>query len=124
MLRGEEVSVFCRRIGPGVAIAWEPDDARPAMRGLSFGQHRAGVLAQALLDRLAADSDAAHPEVGSCLVEPCLSGPAVMALRATPTGLESRVAGSPARCRGTCRGTRLYATGPPGTDIWLFVSNT
>jgi HopA1 effector protein family len=47
---GEEVSVFCRRIGPGVAIAWEPDDARPAMRGLSFGQHRAGVLAQALLD--------------------------------------------------------------------------
>ncbi|MBE3008550.1 hypothetical protein IL992_05025 [Microbispora sp. NEAU-D428] len=47
---GEEVSVFCQRLGPGVAVAWEPDDARPVMRGLSFGQHRAGVLAQALLD--------------------------------------------------------------------------
>ncbi|GGM90454.1 hypothetical protein GCM10010106_42520 [Thermopolyspora flexuosa] len=47
---GDDVSVFCRRLGPGVAVAWEPEDDRPAMRGLSFGQHRAGVLARALLD--------------------------------------------------------------------------
>ncbi|WP_331750208.1 MULTISPECIES: T3SS effector HopA1 family protein [unclassified Streptomyces] len=42
-------SVFARRLAPGVAIAWEPDDARPQMRGLSFGQHRAAVLARALV---------------------------------------------------------------------------
>nr|PZN41733.1 MAG: hypothetical protein DIU60_16410 [Actinomycetota bacterium] len=47
---GGDVSAFCRRLRPGVAVAWEPEDDRPAMRGLSFGQHRAGVLAQALLD--------------------------------------------------------------------------
>jgi len=43
---GGDVSAFCRRLRPGVAVAWEPEDDRPAMRGLSFGQHRAGVLAQ------------------------------------------------------------------------------
>jgi hypothetical protein len=42
-------SVFTRRLAPGIAIAWEPTDPRPEMRGLSFGQHRAAVLARALV---------------------------------------------------------------------------
>jgi hypothetical protein len=32
-----------------VAIAWEPSDARPAMRGFSFGEHRAAVTAEGLV---------------------------------------------------------------------------
>jgi hypothetical protein len=47
---GTETSVFAERMVPGVAIACEPDDARPGMRGLSFGQHRATALATALLE--------------------------------------------------------------------------
>lgn len=46
----EDTSVFAERLAPGVAKAWEPTDTRPGMSGLSFGQHRAKVLASALLD--------------------------------------------------------------------------
>ncbi len=44
-----DTSVFTHRLAPGMAIAWEPTDPRPEMRGLSFGQHRAAVLARALV---------------------------------------------------------------------------
>ncbi|MGW1745061.1 T3SS effector HopA1 family protein [Streptomyces sp. NPDC002092] len=47
---GRETSVFAEPLGPGVAVAWEPEDERPGMSGLSFGQHRATALARALLD--------------------------------------------------------------------------
>ncbi|MGR8009463.1 T3SS effector HopA1 family protein [Streptomyces hypolithicus] len=47
---GEETSVFTHRLGPGVALAWEPEDRRQSMRGLSFGQHRASAVAKAVLD--------------------------------------------------------------------------
>jgi hypothetical protein len=43
-------SAFVERMAPGVGVAWEPADPRGGMRGLSFGQHRAAVIAQALLD--------------------------------------------------------------------------
>lgn len=46
---GPEVSVFAERIAPGVAIAWEPIDRRPWMRGLSFGEHRARATAEGLV---------------------------------------------------------------------------
>lgn len=46
---GQEVSVFTERVGPGVAVAWEPSDRRPAMRGLSFGEHRARATAEGLV---------------------------------------------------------------------------
>ncbi|MFD7552808.1 T3SS effector HopA1 family protein [Streptomyces sp. NPDC059578] len=42
-------SVFARRLAPGVTVAGESDDSRPQTRGLSFGQHRAIVLTQALV---------------------------------------------------------------------------
>ncbi|MFD3699851.1 T3SS effector HopA1 family protein [Streptomyces sp. NPDC058646] len=48
---GTETSHFVHRVAPGVGVAFEPADHRPAMRGLSFGQHRAGAVAEALLDR-------------------------------------------------------------------------
>lgn len=41
---------FARSVAPGVAMAWEPADPRPEFAGLSFGQHRAHVLVEALLD--------------------------------------------------------------------------
>ncbi|MGK4582159.1 T3SS effector HopA1 family protein [Kitasatospora sp. HPMI-4] len=46
---GAETSAFTERLAEGVATAWEPTDSGPGMRGLSFGQHRATVLADALL---------------------------------------------------------------------------
>ncbi|MEV0535524.1 T3SS effector HopA1 family protein [Kitasatospora sp. NPDC050463] len=44
-----DTSDFALQLAPGIAAAWEPDDDRPSMRDLSFGQHRATVLAQALI---------------------------------------------------------------------------
>lgn len=43
------VSVFTHHVGDRLALAMEPRDPRPAYRGLSFGQHRSRVLADALL---------------------------------------------------------------------------
>jgi hypothetical protein len=57
---GRQVSVFAEPVAPGVAIAWEPDDSRPAARALSFGEHRAATLADGLVRhavRSAADEE-------------------------------------------------------------------
>ncbi|MFB9532823.1 T3SS effector HopA1 family protein [Nonomuraea roseola] len=43
-------SAFVERLAPGVGVAWEPADPRRSRQGMSFGQHRAAVTAQALLD--------------------------------------------------------------------------
>ncbi|MFD8319010.1 T3SS effector HopA1 family protein [Kitasatospora purpeofusca] len=48
---GSATSAFTDRLAHGVATAWEPDDPRPEMQGLSFGQHRAAAVALALMDR-------------------------------------------------------------------------
>ncbi|WP_345703502.1 T3SS effector HopA1 family protein [Pseudonocardia eucalypti] len=45
---GEETSLFAERLAPGIALAFEPADPDPNRRGLSFGQHRASVLIEAL----------------------------------------------------------------------------
>jgi hypothetical protein len=47
---GTETSAFVERIGPGVGTAWEPVDGKSGRQGLSFGQHRATVLAAALVE--------------------------------------------------------------------------
>ncbi|MEU8971207.1 T3SS effector HopA1 family protein [Streptomyces monashensis] len=47
---GTSTSAFAHLLGPGVAVAHEPDDPRPGMRGLSFGEHRSRVLAEALVE--------------------------------------------------------------------------
>jgi hypothetical protein len=46
---GPMSSVFAEPLAPGVAIAWEPTDPRPAMAGMSFGEHRATALADGLV---------------------------------------------------------------------------
>ncbi|MWV32044.1 T3SS effector HopA1 family protein [Rathayibacter iranicus] len=53
------VSRFTRHIAPGVGIAHEPNAAQAAGSPVSFGQHRASVLAQLLSDEIlyAADFD-------------------------------------------------------------------
>ncbi|MEZ3181215.1 hypothetical protein KYY02_21760 [Streptomyces pimonensis] len=40
---------FAHEIAPGVTAAWEPKDGRTGMRGLSFGEHRAHVVARAFV---------------------------------------------------------------------------
>ncbi|MFJ9539124.1 T3SS effector HopA1 family protein [Streptomyces sp. NPDC101225] len=47
---GGTVSAFVRELAPGVGAAWEPDDTRPGMRRVSFGEHRAGALAAGLTE--------------------------------------------------------------------------
>jgi hypothetical protein len=44
------VSAFTEQLCPGIATAWEPTDTHPGRQGLSFGQHRASVLAAALVE--------------------------------------------------------------------------
>ncbi|MFD5898111.1 T3SS effector HopA1 family protein [Streptomyces sp. NPDC060366] len=40
---------FAHVVAPGVTAAWEPKDDRTGMRGLSFGEHRAHVMARAFV---------------------------------------------------------------------------
>ncbi|MFF6999315.1 T3SS effector HopA1 family protein [Streptomyces sp. NPDC008313] len=46
---GEATSPFVHRIADGVGAAWEPDDPRSGKGGLSFGEHRCQMLAEALV---------------------------------------------------------------------------
>lgn len=43
-------SIFSRHLTERLSTATEPNDLRPSYRGLSFGQHRSRVLAEALLE--------------------------------------------------------------------------
>ncbi|SDK53427.1 hypothetical protein SAMN05421869_116224 [Nonomuraea jiangxiensis] len=45
----DDVSAYARRVGPGLAVAWDPMDDRTGMRLLSFGEHRSRVLAEGLV---------------------------------------------------------------------------
>ncbi|MCK2213712.1 T3SS effector HopA1 family protein [Actinomadura sp. ATCC 31491] len=45
----EDRSAYVAPLGPGAGWAWEPDDRRPGMRGLSFGEHRSHAVAAGLL---------------------------------------------------------------------------
>ncbi|MFF4369278.1 T3SS effector HopA1 family protein [Streptomyces sp. NPDC001594] len=46
---GTTTSILARRLSPGLAMAWEPDDIRPGYAHLSFGEHRAAALADGLI---------------------------------------------------------------------------
>ncbi|MET9833422.1 T3SS effector HopA1 family protein [Streptomyces sp. NPDC006385] len=48
-LTGEGTSAFAHPITRSVSCAFEPDDQRANYRGMSFGQHRATVLGEALV---------------------------------------------------------------------------
>lgn len=58
-------SSFARELAPGIAVAWEPEDTRPGMRGMSFGQHRAAAVADALLEH----ADGSGRALDDCLRE-------------------------------------------------------
>lgn len=42
-------SLFTRQLRPGISVAWEVTDARAQAHGLSFGQHRARAVSEALI---------------------------------------------------------------------------
>lgn len=48
-LLGSGQSPFTRSLTSGVSVAFEPTDKRPMHAGTSFGQHRATILAQAIV---------------------------------------------------------------------------
>ncbi|WP_461171165.1 T3SS effector HopA1 family protein [Arthrobacter sp. Z1-15] len=48
---GTSTSGFALRLAEGVAFSWDPVDQSPGMQGLSFGQHRATVLARTLVEQ-------------------------------------------------------------------------
>ncbi|MFE9220247.1 T3SS effector HopA1 family protein [Streptomyces lavendulae] len=60
--RGNSTSVFTKELAEGIAMAWEPSDERPAMRGLSFGQHRATAVADGLLAHARAEAGGSRDE--------------------------------------------------------------
>lgn len=53
-------AAFVNHRSPGVAVAFEPVDVRPTYAGLSFGQHRSRLVAEALV---AASRDRTDPAV-------------------------------------------------------------
>lgn len=48
--RSNRVSAFVSELAPGVGLAQEPADPDPTRRGLSYGQHRASILARAAIE--------------------------------------------------------------------------
>ncbi|GAA2558813.1 MULTISPECIES: T3SS effector HopA1 family protein [Streptomyces] len=60
-------SAFTHRLAPGAAIAWEPDDTRPGMALMSFGQHRANALAEAAVRAAREGVDPAAPRSRTAL---------------------------------------------------------
>lgn len=55
---GEETSLLTHRVGPGVGLAFEPEDRRTGWTRFSFGEHRCHAVVDGMLARAAA-SDAA-----------------------------------------------------------------
>ncbi|MGW5688392.1 T3SS effector HopA1 family protein [Nonomuraea sp. NPDC003754] len=45
----QDVSLYVAQLDRGIGWAWEPQDPRPGMRGLSFGEHRSQAIAAGLL---------------------------------------------------------------------------
>lgn len=60
-------SAFTHRLAPGTALAWEPDDTRPGMATMSFGQHRANALAEAAVRAAREGIDPAAPQSRTAL---------------------------------------------------------
>ncbi len=52
---GTATSALAHRIGPGLAMAWEPADDRPGWRRMSFGQHRCMAVARGVVRHVSDD---------------------------------------------------------------------
>jgi len=46
---GTDVSAYVAHIDSGVGWAWDPEDPRPGMGGMSFGEHRSHAIATGIL---------------------------------------------------------------------------
>ncbi|MEV6681715.1 T3SS effector HopA1 family protein [Streptomyces erythrochromogenes] len=71
--RGTATSAFTERLAPGIATAWEPRDDRPGRTRLSFGEHRATVLADALIQHATAGlsrDEAVHRACADAGIDP------------------------------------------------------
>ncbi|WP_420903238.1 T3SS effector HopA1 family protein [Streptomyces clavuligerus] len=67
---GDTTSLFAHRTGPGTALAWDPDDERPAHRGTSFGQHRSAAVAEGIVRHaLAPDAGPLERSVAEALTD-------------------------------------------------------
>jgi hypothetical protein len=63
-----EVSAYAARLDAGVSLAWEPEDPRPGMRGLSFGEHRSQAVATGLVAALMDGPGDRHAAVAEALL--------------------------------------------------------
>lgn len=54
---GAEVSAFAEPLAAGIGCAWEPRDPRAGYTGMSLGQHRSRVVAEALVAHAAGRTD-------------------------------------------------------------------
>jgi hypothetical protein len=54
---GTEVSAFAEPLTAGIGCAWEPRDPRAGFAGMSLGQHRSRVVAEALVAHAAGTAD-------------------------------------------------------------------
>lgn len=62
------ISAFVAEVAQGVGLAQEPDD--PTRGGLSFGQHRASIVARAALDRAVGGADTLERLVHEAGIDP------------------------------------------------------
>jgi hypothetical protein len=66
---GSGVSAYVARLDAGVGYAWDPNDPRPGMRGMSFGEHRSHAVAAGLITAAAANgSGDRHAAVAEALL--------------------------------------------------------
>ncbi|PRY11499.1 T3SS effector HopA1 family protein [Kineococcus rhizosphaerae] len=68
-LLGGSTSPFTRALTPSVGCAFEPTDRRPAHAGSSFGQHRANVVAEAVVAHALEGADA---DLAGLLAQACV----------------------------------------------------
>lgn len=64
---GPDVSLFAAEYGTGVGWAWEPKRTDPSLDRLSFGQHRAHIVADALVEAAETGVDPEASVMGSFL---------------------------------------------------------
>lgn len=71
-----DTSRFVHRVRAGIALAWDPRDARPGWDRMSFGQHRCGAVADGIVRHIdrGADlplADAVEQALAEASVDPC-----------------------------------------------------
>ncbi|MEU2030508.1 T3SS effector HopA1 family protein [Nocardia amamiensis] len=71
---GVQTSPFTRPLTAGVSCAFEPSDARPAYQRLSFGQHRARICTEAVVEHASTNSSMDDADLATTLQTHCIAG--------------------------------------------------